>query len=149
MNDAISTRGVKLERLTTDFVASQTIKPLRDVLYVKPLKIHFSDTLEVDWRGKAVRGRVVAVGRGRYPNIHRRGTRPDKDGKPKDWRTVHESKHFRPTEVKVGDVVELGGLENQGYAFATVMIDGVECVECTEQDVCAVHEPDCDCPDCH
>ena len=45
-----------------------------------------------------------------------------------------------PTEVKPGDVVELGGLEIDGYKFKTVDIDNLQHVLCQEADVCFVCE---------
>lgn len=123
--------GVRLQDETLNFVApSRRIRPLRDQIIVKPLRLALGERLQADWSGQTVVGRVVAVGPGCFPNIHRRGF---KDGKP--YRIVHQSTHFRPTEVKVGDVVHLGGMEIGGYLFPKVWAEGAWCVICREQDV--------------
>jgi co-chaperonin GroES (HSP10) len=116
------------------FIApDERLRPLRDVIVVKPIPPVFSETIEADWRGKPVRGTVVAAGPGTWPYKHSRG---DKDGKR--FHTVRESSQFRPTEVKAGDLVQLGGLEKDGYDFQSVIIDGVECVLATEKDICGI-----------
>ena len=120
---------------SVNFIAEhETIRPLRDQIIVKPLPIEFSSTLEVVWSGETVRGLVIAVGPGCYPNRH---SRFQKDGK--EQRTVRSSKQFRPTEVKVGDVVELGGKEIGGYLWTHVFVNGEDCIICREQDVCGIH----------
>jgi len=93
----------------------------------------WSATLEIEWRGEGLRGQVVAVGPGTYPNVH---SRFHKDGK--EVRTVRKLKAFRPTEVKVGDIVELGGAEIGGYLWQHVYIDGKDHIVCREQDVCGI-----------
>jgi co-chaperonin GroES (HSP10) len=113
----------------------ETLRPLRDVIIVKPEPPKFSETIAVDWGGKPVRGEVLAVGPGTWPYRHKRGER---DGKR--FHTIAESRQFRPTEVRVGDKVELGGLERDGYDFATCLWGGVECVIATEKDVAAIVE---------
>ena len=75
------------------------------------------------------------MGAGKYAIIHERGTR---DGKP--YHTIRQSKYFTPTELKVGDIVELGGLQFDGYLFEQVGIDGVPHVICQEADVAVVYE---------
>ena len=62
------------------------------------------------------------------------------DGKS---RRIEFSKHFRPTELKPGDVIELGGLnvfDGQGYSFTEVMIGTDLHLICTERDVAIVRE---------
>lgn len=123
--------GVRLKDQALNFVApGRRIRPLRDQIIVKPLALSLSERIEADWSGETVTGRVIAIGPGCFPRLHARGI---KDGKP--WRTVRESKHFRPTEVKVGDVVHLGGMEIGGYLWPKVWADGAWCVICREQDV--------------
>lgn len=97
------------------------------------MELKLSQTILASFSGEAVRGEVVAAGPGRYPNIHRRGK---KDGK--EWRTVSPSKHFRPTEVKIGDIVQLGGMELGGYLFPHIQINGIDHILCSEQDVAAI-----------
>lgn len=127
--------GVRVERRTPDFIGThETLRPLRDQILVKVLPLKLSDTIHAYYQGNAVRGQVIAAGPGRYPNKYRTGTR---DGK--DFRTVCESPRFRPTEVKVGDIVELGGLERNGYLFQRLYIGGDEHVICSEQDIAILH----------
>jgi hypothetical protein len=100
-------------------------------ILLEPLGWNPSRRLAVVYRGKALRGVVKAVGSGRYPKIYngRKGQRTE----------YRYSKHFLPTTVRVGDVVELGGLEIRGYLFPTLHVGGVEHVICDEQDVAAVY----------
>lgn len=91
-------RGVRLGNELLEFVAaSETIRPLRDVIVVEPLPVN--DTILVEcW--KPIRGKVLAVGPGCFPKRYngRKGQRS------KSW----DAKSFRPCDVRVGDVVELG-----------------------------------------
>jgi co-chaperonin GroES (HSP10) len=129
-------RGVRLHDKSLNFVTGQ-IKPLREKIIVKPLPPALSQTIAADWNGEAVRGEVVAVGPGTHPNIHEKGT---KDGKP--WRRVRQLQAFRPCDVKVGDIVQLGGMEIGGYLWPHILIDGEDHILASEQDVCAIEEPD-------
>ena len=131
-----------IDRQVYDFIApNERIRPLRDVIVVKPLPVQWSDSVAVEWRGKVLRGLVTAVGPGTYPNIHSRGKRLGKD-----FHEVRSSKAFLPTDVKVGDIVELGGvywgedgkIGYDGYEFQTIVIDGIEHLLCTEKDVCFI-----------
>ena len=127
--------GVRLGDTTPTFLAKgETLRPLRDQIVVRPLKPRWSTIIDTSWHGETLRGTVVAVGPGCWPNRH---SRTKKDGK--EVRTVRKSAVFRPTEVKVGDTVELGGMEIGGYLWQSVLIDGVKHVICREQDVAAVH----------
>lgn len=126
--------GARVERRTTDFILpTEQLRPLRDQIVVKVLPLKLSDTIIANWQGKAVRGIVVATGPGRYPNLYTSGR---KDGK--DTRSVRESAHFRATEVKVGQVVQLGGMEIQGYLFQRLYIEGEEHILCSEQDIAGI-----------
>ena len=128
--------GVRLADRAVNFVSpGRTLRPLRDQLIIRPLPLSLGDRIEAAWGGEPVRGEVIAAGPGCYPNIHRRGM---KDGKP--YRTVRESRVFRATEVKVGDVVELGGMEIGGYLWPKVWCGGDWCVICREQDVAVLHD---------
>jgi co-chaperonin GroES (HSP10) len=127
--------NARVERKSFDFIAeAETLRPLRDQIIVKVLPLKLSDVVIAEWKGSAVRGTVVAAGPGRYPNRYATGR---KDGK--DYRIMRESAHFRPTEVKVGDVVELGGLDIGGYLFTRLQINGEEHILCSEQDVAIVY----------
>lgn len=128
--------GLRVRDQAVNFVApGRRIRPLRDQIIVKPLPLQLGQRLRADWSGEVVRGRVVAAGPGCYKNIHRRGI---KDGKP--WRTVHPSQFFTPNAVKVGDIVQLGGMELGGYLWPKVWAAGDWCVICREEDVCFIEE---------
>jgi hypothetical protein len=130
----MSAPGVRLKDQTVNFVAAgRRLRPLRDQIIVKPLPLKLSDRINAHWHGETVVGRVIAAGPGCFPNIHRRGFN---DGKP--YRTVRQSTVFRPTEVKIGDVVHLGGMELGGYLFPQVWAEGAWCVLCREEDVAVV-----------
>lgn len=126
--------GVRLkDRQYTQITPDETIRPLRDQIIVKPLDPKWSPLIAIAYNGEALRGRVVATGPGCFPNVHARGKR---DGK--DYHSIRQSKIFRPTEVKVGDIVELGGAEIGGYLWTHVSINGEDHILCREQDVCGI-----------
>jgi len=123
--------GVRLGNETlTQIPASAAIRPLRDVIVVEPLPYIPSKIVAVAWQGKPVRGIVRAVGPGTYPKQY--------DG-PKGKRTKSwDSKAFRPCDVKVGDTVELGGLEIGGFLHPTLRWGNKEMILCREEDVAGV-----------
>jgi co-chaperonin GroES (HSP10) len=125
-------RGVRLHDKSLNFVTGQ-IRPLREKIVLKPLPPALSQTIAADWNGEAVRGQVIAIGPGTHPRVHSKGI---KDGKP--YRTVRDLKAFRPCDVKVGDIVHLGGMEIGGYLWPHILIDGEDHILCSEQDVCGV-----------
>lgn len=133
MDDMIDSMGTRVGNEIFDFVpATSTIRPLRDVIIVEPLEMDHGTSLEIVYRGKALRGVVRAVGPGCYPKRY--------DG-PKGRRTKSwDSKHFRPCDVRVGDTVDLGGQELGGYLFQTIRWGTKEVVMCREADVCVVRE---------
>lgn len=105
-----------------------------DRLLVRPLKWEPSKIIEVVRHGRPLRGEVIAVGPGIYPVSKRVNL---SDGR----RRVEFSRHFRPTEVRVGDVVELGGLnifDGNGYQFTEVLVGAETMLICTERDVAGV-----------
>jgi co-chaperonin GroES (HSP10) len=107
--------------------AHATLRPLRDHILVKPLEWNPSKVLAVVKRGRPLRGVVVAVGPGTRPWRYNRD-------RSKRW----ESKAFRPCDVKVGDTVELGGLEIDGYSLPQVMIGNEVHVIAREEDVAGI-----------
>jgi co-chaperonin GroES (HSP10) len=124
----------------TDIVCASVaqFRPLGDRILLRPLKWEPSKILEVVRYGRTLRGEVMAIGPGMHPIKYR----PHPDGKRKiaDYR-----KRFQPVEVKVGDIVELGGLnvfDGQGYAFPEVMVGGETMVICSERDVAGVVDAD-------
>lgn len=120
--------GVSLNRKRVDRIpADATIRPLRDQIVIKPLAWEPSKILEVVYRGRTLRGEILAVGPGHYPKKYNHD-------RSKSW----DSKQFVPTQVKVGDVVELGGLELRGYAFDELLWGNQPVVVCREADVTGV-----------
>lgn len=129
------TSGIRLSREPQRLPAGTKLRPLRDQIIVKHLPWTPSATIVVaaDTR-KTLRGTVVAVGPGarvkRYWK-NREGQRIK----------VGETGQVIPTEVKPGDVVELGGLERNGYGFTEILIGHDLHVVCQEADVAGVLEP--------
>lgn len=118
--------GVDMREGAVNWVDGK-IRPLRDLMVLKPITLELSTTIEAHWRGKHVRGEVIAIGPGEYPNIYNA-----------DRSKVRKSKVFRPTEVRVGDIVELGGIDIGGYAFPKLMLNGVEHFIASEKDVAGI-----------
>jgi hypothetical protein len=117
----------------------EQIRPLRDQIFVEPLPLDLNTSLAVVYRGKPCRGIVRAVGPGLYPYqyLDSLGRPTQKRG---DRKTRILSKHFRPTDVKVGDVVDLGGLEIGGFLFPVIRWGRIDVVICREEDVTGVVE---------
>lgn len=113
--------------------ADAKLRPLRDQMIVEPLDVVHSKMLIVIDRSKPLRGIVKAIGPGHYPKKY---DHRDKHKRTKMW----DSKRFQPTEIKVGDVVELGGAEIGGYAFETFWWGDVVHLHCREADVAVVCE---------
>ena len=110
------------------------VRLLGDRILVRPLKWQPSKILEVVRFGRPLRGEVMAVGPGHHPLKYRRGPKG-----PKQF--MDYSRHFRPTEVKVGDIVELGGLnvfDGVGYKFSEVLVGVETMIVCSERDVAGV-----------
>ena len=95
--------------------ADRSIRCRRDYLIVEPLKVDHRVSFEVIEHTKPLRGIVKAVGPGCYP---KRYDHQDKHRRTKVW----DSKAFLPTEVKPGDVIELGSPQGErGYSFYTFL----------------------------
>jgi co-chaperonin GroES (HSP10) len=120
---------------STDILPGGTqLRMLRDRILLRPLDWTPSSVIEVVRHGRPLRGRVEAVGPGRLYRRYR-----NKEGGKRDY---VETGHFIPTQVKVGDVVELGGLnayDGAGYNFPQVTIGTETFLICQEQDVVGVH----------
>ena len=127
-------RGVGLSNETLNFIPAHfKLRPLRDQLIVEPLDVVYSRHLIVYRDTKPLRGRVKAVGPGTYPKLY---DHPEKHQRTKMW----DSRCFRPTEVKVGDIVQLGGAELGGYSFETFFWGDTVHLHCTEKDVCGIED---------
>ncbi len=119
-------------------IINGAIRLLGDRILIRPLPWDTATTVIAIRNGRDVRGEVLAVGPGRRPFKYKGKT---DDGK---HMRVVEGKHFQRTEVRVGDVVELGGLnafDGLGYQFTEVLYNGERCIICCERDVALVREP--------
>lgn len=115
-----------------DVPANENIRPLRDQIILEPLEWEPSKIIRVAYRGKPLRGIVRAIG----PGLYRRKYDGPKGVRTRSWL----GKHFQPTELKVGDTVELGGLELGGYLFTMIRWGMKDMVICREADVAMVVE---------
>lgn len=111
------------------------IMPKHDFIVVEPLGVDHSTILTVIEHVKPLRGLVKAVGPGHYPLCY---DHPDKHKRTKMWR----SKTFQPTQIKVGDVVELGAVKIDGrmagYSFQQILWGSKTHLICREADVSGV-----------
>jgi co-chaperonin GroES (HSP10) len=126
--------GVRIGRQRVDIISGDArIRPLRDQIVVKPLPWEPSPYLksigaEIVWKGGVLRGEVLAVGPGHYQKQY------NKD-RSKCW----DSKQFTPCDVKVGDTVELGGLEIHGYDhWLTIQWGSDKVIVASERDVTGI-----------
>lgn len=126
----------------TDFLQG-TLRMRGDRILLKPLEWEGSEVhgegsqIAVVRRGRPLRGEVLAVGPGLHPVSKRIKESPTRQ-------RIEFSKHFQRTEVKPGDVIELGGLnifDGLGYQFPEVIVNGERCLIVTERDVAGVHQP--------
>ncbi len=130
-----SSRSAELSWASLSHVAAhETIRCRRDYIVVEPLEVDHGGLLVVRERTKPLRGIVKAVGPGHYP---KRYDHSDKHRRTKTW----DSRAFQPTEVKPGDVVELGGYGFGGYAFQTFIWGDKVHLICREADVSGVVDP--------
>ena len=135
-------RSAELSHKTVTFVpAEKKLRPLRDVIIVEPLDGNLSAIIEVINECKPVRGIVRAVGPGHYPAVYldHNGDRLP-DHRRKDRKLLTYGKHFVPTSVRVGEVVNLGGLNIGGYAFDTFYWGDVLHLICREADVAGIED---------
>ncbi len=131
MNAQTVQTGTRIGNETYTFVEANTkIRPLRDQIILEPLPWPFSDTIQVVYTGRPLRGKVKAIGPGVYPKKYN----GPKGVRTKSW----DSKAFRPCDVKVGDVVQVGGLGIDGYLFQTFRWGNKEHVICSERDVTGI-----------
>jgi hypothetical protein len=128
-------RGLTLTPRTLNFIpASSRLRPLRDQMIVAPADVVHSRILIVPPSGKPVRGKVLAIGPGHYPTQY---DHRDKHKRTKSWAGMT----FMPTEVKVGQIVHLGGMEIGGYSFEGMYWGDKYVIHCREQDVAGVEVP--------
>ena len=125
--------------MTAEYITG-SLRMTGDRILLRPLdwegeEVHgVGSLLTVIRSGRPVHGVVRAVG----PGIHPVSKRKDLgDGRKR----IEFSKRFRATEVKVGDVVHIGGLnifDGKGYEFPEVIVNGERCIIITERDVAGV-----------
>lgn len=133
-------RGAEISHKTrTDIPASAKLRPLRDVIIVEPLDGNLSAIIQVVNEHKPVRGTVRAVGPGHYPYVYldEWGDRLPDHRRDRRKKLSH-SPNFIPTTVKVGDVVNLGGLDQGGYSFDTFYYGDKLHLMCREADVAGI-----------
>jgi hypothetical protein len=129
--------GTRIGNETYDAVSAEAvIRPLHDQIIVEPLEWRPSDIISVVYWGKPLRGKVKAVGPGKYPWKYIWKYNDKTQKRERIGRKL--SKYFVPTQVKIGAVVELGGLELGGYLFQTFRWGSIEHVICTEQDITGI-----------
>lgn len=136
INPLAGGRGAELSYDSTTYIdPAETIRPLHDYIVVEPLDVEHSTILAVIEHTKPLRGIVKAVGPGHYPMQY---DHPDKHKRTKMWR----SKTFQPTQLRVGDVVELGAVRIDGritgYSFQQIMWGAKMHLICREADVSGV-----------
>ncbi len=115
-------------------VVTGSLRMMGDRILLRPLKWEPSKIIDVVRHGRPLRGQVMAVGPGHNPIKY-------KDGPSGKRSSMDYSKKFRPTEVKVGDIVELGGLnifDGKGYDFPQVVVGNETFLVITERDVAGV-----------
>jgi hypothetical protein len=115
--------------------ADQDIRPLRHNLLVESLDVVHSRYIFVKRTQRPLRGTVLRAGPGHYQKCY---DHQDKHKRSRMW----DSKHFRPIEVKVGDIIELGftyveGIEYE-YAFEQFYWGDKLVFWCTENDVLGI-----------
>lgn len=117
-------------------IVNGTLRLLGDRILFRPLEWDASKIVIAIRHGRPVRGEVIAVGPGIHPVSKRTKLG---DGRQR----IDFSKRFRPTEVKPGEIVELGGLnifDGKGYQFTEVIYNGELCLICAERDIAGVRD---------
>lgn len=135
MSEVLNTAGARIEAKTQYLPAGTKLRPLRDRMVVKPLEWKPSAIIEIagDTR-KPLRGEVIAIGPGQRQKRYHKNSRGEVHKMGETGRVI-------PCEVQVGDIVELGGLEINGYGFPDIVIGTERYIICQEQDVCGVVIP--------
>ncbi len=101
-----------------------SLRMLRDNILLRPLDWKASEVIIAIRHGRPVRGEVVAIGPGKWVKRYVTGKR---DGK--GFRKSYETKVFQKTEVKPGDIVNIGGLnifDGAGYMAMLEVVVGTE-----------------------
>lgn len=110
------------------------LRMLRDQILVKALDWSPSTIIVVAGnQRRPLRGEVVSVGPFRRVKKYLYNQQGEKSAVADYGQTI-------PTQVKPGDIVEIGGLELDGYRFEQVTIGSELHVICQESDVAMVIE---------
>lgn len=126
--------GIRLDRKPQYFPPGTVLRPLREKIIVKPLPWTPSSIIEIAGNKRApLRGVVTAVGPGERVKVRW------KNAQGQIYK-IGETGQVIPTSIKPGDVVELGGLERDGYQFDQILIGHELHVVCSEKDVCFIHD---------
>ena len=130
--------GARLRPETLCYIpADAKLRPLRDQIILEPLDITYSRYLYVHRDTKPLRGIAKAVGPGRYELGYK-----DAFGRRTNDRrkrvAIFETNIWIPMSVQVGDVLQLGGAEQEGYAFETFYWGDILHLHCTERDICGI-----------
>lgn len=110
------------------------MKMMGDRILLRALPWKPSETIDVVRYGRPVRGEIVAIGPGEYPKKYKLNAKREKTG-------FEYSKHFRPTELKPGQIVEVGGINifgGDGYKFEEITVGNETLLVCSEKDVACV-----------
>ena len=127
-----SGRSAELSQDSRAYIAAnEQIRMRLDYMLVEPLERDLSETLAIVENTKPVRGRVIAIGPGTHPRVY---DHPDKHKR----KSFEYSSRFLETQVKPGDLVELGGIDIGGYSFPQIMYGDKKYLICRELDVSGV-----------
>lgn len=144
MNASSDSPGLRIKNTLNVIVGEhEQIRCLRDFMVVEPLDWTPSKIIIVaGYQGEALRGIVRSVGPGRYLIEYQDALNGHWGiSVPKGRRVKsRDSRIFRPCDVKVGDIVEFGGLELKGFLHPTILWGTKEMVLCREEDVAGIVE---------
>ncbi len=110
------------------------LRMLHDQILLKPLEWSPSTIIKIAGsERRPMRGIVVAIG------PHRRVKKYGYNAQGERNKVYDYGQTIR-TQVQPGDVVEIGGLELDGYRFQQVTIGTELHIICAEQDICMIME---------
>ena len=129
-------RSASLSLDSTTYVEPDAqIRPLRDQIIIEPLDVDHGTRIIVIEETKPVRGIVKAVGPGHWP---KRYDHNDKHKRTKEW---DRPGAFLPTQVKVGDIIQLGSPQGaRGYNFQSFQWGTKIHLICAERDVIGIEK---------
>ena len=144
MSDNPEERGVRIEQKLNCYIPEDHhIRPMRNQIFAEPLPWTPSSILEVVSAQKPMRAKVVAIGPGTWVKQYfssKTGTWAPTWNPPArpDRTKSRDSKIFKKCDVKIGDIIDLGGLEIGGYLFSRITWGMKDILICTEDDVVGV-----------